>query len=51
MKRRGPRSRRKRIVEKMLFEAGIAVLLAGILFIAMLLYCRLAGPLEIVWRG
>lgn len=50
MKRRGPRNRRKKIIRVLLFKIGLAVLFAGILLAVLMIYCRMAGPLLVVWR-
>ena len=49
MKRRGPRNRKK-IIRVLLFEIGLALLFTAILLAVLMIYCRMAGPLLVVWR-
>ncbi len=50
MKRRGPRNRKKKIIRVLLFEIGLALLFTAILLAVLMIYCRMAGPLLVVWR-
>lgn len=40
----------KEIFKKILFGAAIAILFEIVWIAILLIYCRMAGPLDIVWK-